>query len=307
MPEPQPKKGISNSQVMIFTIILSFVCAIILASMASALKEPQEVAKELDRSQQMMIAARIFTYEGYFLMEDEKGEKIPAKNGGDGFLVKGSENDIATQKDILEVYKKRFKPLLVNDKGELTTFEKAGINYDEYLADFKKTGYYKQPYKLIYEIMPNTKEEKDQKPIGYVVPVNGYGLWDAIYGYIALKTDGDTVIGISWYDQKETPGLGANISEAPWQNLFPGKKIFQPNTDGSTDLKTAPVGIVVVKGRVSEVLGESQKAKTAVDGMPGATLTGNGVTSAYQEVLSAYRPFFIKIHQSEGGKKDAKA
>ncbi|MFN4174308.1 MAG: NADH:ubiquinone reductase (Na(+)-transporting) subunit C, partial [Parachlamydiaceae bacterium] len=165
-----------------------------------------------------------------------------------------------------------------------------------YLNDHRKSGYYKEPWKLFYEIMPN--EGAKNEPIGYVIPVNGYGLWDAIYGYIAIAKDANTVIGISWYDQKETPGLGANISEAPWQNLFPGKKIFLSNPDGSTDFKKAPLGITVVNGKVSEVLGDSPKARSAVDGMAGATLTGNGVTDAYKNVLSAYRPLFLKIQAS---------
>lgn len=122
------------------------------------------------------------------------------------------------------------------------------------------------------------------------------GLWDAIYGYLAVKPDGETVIGISWYEHKETPGLGANISEADWQSQFPGKLIFQPSPTGEVDLKAAPIGINVVKGKVAEVLGDVPKAKAAVDGMPGATLTGNGVTTAYRDVLAAYRPFFIKVH-----------
>jgi Na+-transporting NADH:ubiquinone oxidoreductase subunit C len=115
-----------------------------------------------------------------------------------------------------------------------------------------------------------------------VIPVNGFGLWDAIYGYLALDPNGDTVIGITWYDQKETPGLGANISETSWQSLFPGKVIFQESPDGSTDFKTAQLGITVVRGKVSEVYGDSPKAKSAVDGMAGATLTGNGVNEGLQ-------------------------
>ena len=68
------------------------------------------------------------------------------------------------------------------------------------------------------------------------------GLWDAIYGYLAIKTDGNTVIGISWYDQKETPGLGANISEPEWQSQFPGKHLFQESPDGRTDFKNGASG-----------------------------------------------------------------
>lgn len=293
------KTSHTNTQVITFMVILSFTCALILSLLASILDKPKEIAKELDRSMQMMIAAKVLSHDGYFLIENKKDEYVPAKFEKGGFLVPGSVQDIPTRSELVQVYEKRFLPYLADSKGNLTTFEKAKINKDNYVADFKKSGYYKQPLKLIYAVMPNTeKQEAEEKPIGYVIPVNGYGLWDAIYGYIAIEPDGETVIGISWYDQKETPGLGAGISEAYWQDLFPGKLIFQQNPSGKTDLKTAPIGIIVVRGRVSDVLGDSPKSKSAVDGMAGATLTGNGVTEAYKSVLEAYRPFFIKIHDS---------
>jgi len=284
-------------------VILSFICALVLSSLASILQQPKEIAKELDRSKQMMIAAKILSHEGYFLIQNEQGEYDPAKFVEGGALIPGNKTDIASRDELLQVYKKRIVPYLVNDKGELATFEEEGINEKEYVNEYKKTGYYKLPQKLVYEILPNFEPGGEQKetPNGYVIPVNGFGLWDAIYGYLAVKPDGDTVIGIAWYDQKETPGLGANIADAPWQSLFPGKKIFQESPSGETDFKTAPIGITVVKGKVTEVLGDVPKAKSAVDGMSGATLTGNGVTDAYKDVLSAYRPFFIKIHDEEEG------
>ncbi len=283
-----PKSGPSNKQVYIFMIVLSLVCAIILSMLASALEEPQELAKELDRSEQMLIAARIYTHKGYFQIKNNNGQYVPAKYAGNGKLEPGTVNDLATKSQIIDIYKTKLTPKLVDDKGNLTSFKEAGINETEYLAAYKKEGYYKQPLKLIYEIEPNQ---------GYIIPVNGYGLWDAIYGYIAIEPDGDTVIGISWYDQKETPGLGANIIEESWQSLFYGKKIFQQGPDGSSNFKTSPIGITVVKGKVNEVMGNIPKAKSAVDGMSGATLTGNGVTAAYKDVLSAYRPFFIKLQK----------
>jgi Na+-transporting NADH:ubiquinone oxidoreductase subunit C len=288
-------------------VILSFVCALILSILASALAIPKELAQELDRSKQLMIAAKILDHQGYFLMQNSEGKYIPAKSEKGGMLVPGSVDDIATQAQLLEIYKLRIRPLLVDDKGKETTFAEAKLNQDHYIAEYKKTGYYKEPLKLVYAILPNhsaeTKQQEKLAPIGYVIPVNGYGLWDAIYGYLAIKPDGDTIIGISWYDQKETPGLGANISEAPWQNFFPGKLLFQEPVSGAVNFKTAPVGIVVVKGKVSDVLGDSPKAKSAVDGMAGATLTGNGVTDAYRDVLSKYRPFLIRLHEENGKEK----
>lgn len=300
--EQQPKTETppsQNTRTLLFMVILSFTCALILSVLASVLAKPKEIAKELDRSRQMMIAADILSYNGYFLLQDSEGKSIPAKYSKDGILVPGSTSDIATSSQILEVYRKRVVPMLVDSKGKLYTFKEANLNEEEYVGKYKKSGYYLQPYKLLYTIMPNPSEGESKEkvaPTEYVIPVNGFGLWDAIYGYLALKPDGNTVVGITWYDQKETPGLGANIADPPWQSLFPGKHIFQESSDGKTDFKTAPIGITVVKGKVSEVYGNSPKAKSAVDGMAGATLTGNGVTDAYSAVLGAYRPFFIKLH-----------
>lgn len=277
-------------------MVLSLVAATILSLLASALQEPQQLAKELDRSKEMMIAAKILDPRGFFIIEDAEGKITPAKFEPGGGLAPAKEEIQATDRELLEVYTKRFRPLLTNDNGETKTFQELNLNEAEYLSFYRKSGYYNEPWKLLYAILPNHSAPQETQAVGYVIPVNGYGLWDAIYGYIALKPDGDTVIGISWYDQKETPGLGANITEADWQDLFPGKLIFQESVQGKTDFERAPLGITVVKGKVAEVFGNSPKAKSAVDGMAGATITGNGVTDAYRDVLSAYRPFLIKIH-----------
>lgn len=290
---------------LIFMTILSFICAIILSTLAAALKEPQEQAKDLDRSKEMLIAARILSPYGYFQVKKEDGAYVPAKAEKNGILVPADQQQFPGREEILNVYKQRIAPFLVNDKGEEKTFAEEKINEDSYLRDYKKTGYYKQPLKLVYKIFSN--EEKDKKVEGYVFPVNGMGLWDAIYGYLAIETDADTVIGISWYDQKETPGLGANISEPEWQSQFPNKKIFQESPNGTTDFQTAPLGITVVKGKVNEVIGNSPKALSAVDGMAGATLTGNGVQNAYRDVLAAYRPFLLLVHEKNANHQTKEA
>ena len=284
-------------------IVLSLVCAIILSILASALKEPQEIAKDLDRSKQMLIAARILSPYGYFQVEEAKGNFVPAKFAAGGVLEPSSDKSTPSQEQILEIYRDRIQPDLVNESGEMISFKSAGIDEKKYLQEYRKTGYYKEPYKLIYKIYSNRKpgekeNSQERAPVGYVVPVNGMGLWDAIYGYLAIQPDGNSVIGISWYDQKETPGLGANIAEPDWQSQFPGKHLFQESADGQTNFKSAPLGITVVKGRVAEVLGTSPKALSAVDGMAGATLTGNGVTNAFRDVLAAYRPFLMKLHNA---------
>lgn len=303
MPESNPPpSNQQNTYTLLFMVVLSFVCAIILSTLASVLKVPQEMAKELDRSKQMLIATRILSPYGYFQIQDKQETFVPAKFTSGGILEPANEQLFPSQDQILEIYRVRIQDFLINDQGEPTTFQKAKIDQNKYIQDFRKTGYYKEPFKLIYKIFANPvsggkEDEKERQVIGYVIPVNGMGLWDAIYGYLAIKPDGDDVIGISWYDQKETPGLGANISEPEWQSQFPGKHLFQESANGQTDFNTAPLGITVVKGKVNEVLANSPKALSAVDGMAGATLTGNGVTNAYRDVLAAYRPFLLRIHK----------
>lgn len=303
MSESNRKPRMSQNQyTLLFMVILSLVCALILSVLASSLRGPQELAKELDRSKQMLIAARIISPNGYFLIQNEKGDYVPAKFVEGGHLEPADKKIVPNGDQILEIYHKRIQPFLVNDEGKSTTFKEAGIDEETYIADFRKSGYYREPWKLIYRIFQNSgsNQTSENQPAieGYVIPVNGMGLWDAIYGYLAIRTDGNTVIGISWYDQKETPGLGAEIAEAPWQSLFHNKHIFQESADGTTDFHSASLGITVLKGKVSEILGSSPKSLSAVDGMAGATLTGNGVTNAYKDVLAAYRPFLLSVQET---------
>lgn len=299
---PDEKKGFSVAQTLMFMTYLSLICAIILSVLASMLRQPQDVAKELDRSKEMLKSAQILNHEGYFQLQDKNGEYVPAKEVEGGKLDYVDGVVWPSNSQILSVYNRLLIPLLVNDKGEVTTFKDAGINQEHYIEEFKKTGYYKQPLKLIYKILPNTQTGDKVEPVGYIIPVNGFGLWDAIYGYIAFKPDGNSIIGISWYDQKETPGLGAVITEWNWQDQFPGKVLFQPSADGKTDFKTAPIGVTVVRGKVAEVFGSTPRATNSVDGIAGATLTGNGVNEAYKQSLAPYRPFLIKLQESKNGK-----
>jgi Na+-transporting NADH:ubiquinone oxidoreductase subunit C len=309
LPEPssvsvQP----SNTRTIIFMVVLSLVCATILSLLASALAQPQELARDLYRSKQMLVAARILNpVGGYFQIRNEQGDYVPAKAESGGRLVPGTEQDIPTSSQLLDVYRARFVPYLADKEGKLHTFADLHIEQADYLAQHRKTGYYKQPYKLVIEIRPNppTSEGvvKEAPADGYILPVNGFGLWGAVYGYLAIGPDANHVIGISWYEHIETPGLGANIAEPDWQSQFPGKQIFQANADGTVNFNSAPLGIIVVRGKVSEVYGDAPKAKSAVDGMAGATLTGNGITQAYQEVLEAYRPFLLRV-QKETEKAD---
>lgn len=295
----------TDFQVLAFIIILCFVCAFVLAVVAYGLRGPQGAAKEFDQSKQMLIAAHILSHENYFQLDGKKARYDESQK----ILVEDAAAPKATDDQIKAIAAARIRPLLTDSKGEIFTFKEKDLSLEKYLSENKKTGYANLPLKLFYVILKNTEKaseitpeeiQKDLKLVQtIVIPVSGFGLWAPIYGFLALEPNGDTVVGTTWYDMGETPGLGANITEEWWQSQFQGKLIFHVAGDGKTDFKTADIGIVVVKGQVQNVYGSSPKAKSAVDGISGATLTGDGVTSAYQDSLTPYRAFLIKLHNLE--------
>lgn len=268
----EKKQPVSNQKTFLFVVILCSCAALILSLVSEGLKTPQTQAKELYKSKQLLLAAQILNYEGQ---------------------INGTK---ASSDKILSILEKRFLPRLVDEKGTLYTFQQAGLDLQTYLAEYAKLGYAHLPYKLIYVVK---SDPPSPIPYGYVIPVNGYGLWDAIYGYLGLKANGDTILGMTWYDQKETPGLGGEISLPEWQEQFIGKVIFQKNNRGETNVATASLGIKVVKTTVEETYGERPIAASAVDGIPGASITVSGVNGALRTSLTPYRPFLIRAYQGE--------
>lgn len=115
----------------------------------------------------------------------------------------------------------------------------------------------------------------------YAFPISGKGLWSTIYGYMALEKDLATISGITFYKHGETPGLGAEVETDWFQNNFKGKKIMA----NGERLK-----FEVVKGKVSEKYPAGNDH--AVDGISGATITGNGVAKFMNAALDKYETYF---------------
>lgn len=103
-----------------------------------------------------------------------------------------------------------------------------------------------------------------------ILPVNGYGLWSTMYGFLALEADAQTVQSINLYDQGETPGLGGEVVNPNWRALWKGKKVYGENGD---------VALALVKGTVDT---DRSDAVYKVDGLAGATLTSRGVSNLIQ-------------------------
>ena len=122
-----------------------------------------------------------------------------------------------------------------------------------------------------------------------VLPVEGLGLWGTLYGFVALEGDLRTVRGLTFYEHKETPGLGGEVDNPRWKALWPGRLAF--------DDELGPA-IGVVKGPAGSV----DEAPYAVDGLSGATITSRGVTNLLRFWLgpAGFGPYLARL-RGEGG------
>ncbi len=139
---------------------------------------------------------------------------------------------------------------------------------------------YKPKYATVYFLY-----NEDGSPKTVILPINGYGLWSTLYGFLAVEADGNTVVGINFYQHAETPGLGGEVDNPKWKSQWPGKKIYNANGESALQL---------VKGGAST---EGEKAQHQVDALAGATLTSDGVSNLVRYWTSAqgFKPFLDRL------------
>ena len=135
-------------------------------------------------------------------------------------------------------------------------------------------------YGTVYFVMKNDKVDQ------LVIPVEGLGMWGTIYGFLSLAPDGTTVRGLTYYEHKETPGLGGEISNPSWLALWKGRKAY--------DELDKPA-IRIIKGQA----GPADKDPLHVDGLSGATVTSNAVTRLMQFWLGSdgYGTFLRRVRE----------
>ena len=121
------------------------------------------------------------------------------------------------------------------------------------------------------------KDSKDSKPSKYAFPIAGKGLWSVLYGYLAIDADIETIVGISFYAHKETPGLGAEIEKAWFQDQFKDKKIY--DNGQVADFKVTKPGLA--------------NNEYSVDGISGSTITSKGVEILLKKDAEIYAKYFF--------------
>ena len=174
---------------------------------------------------------------------------------------------------VKEVYEKYIiQDLLVDKEGNILDSAK-NVAFN---VDMKKN------VKLTERELPIMKCKIDDGSIKYVLPVYGAGLWGPIWGYVAVNDDGNTIYGANFSHEGETPGLGARITEQPFQDEFKEKHLF---IDG--EFKSVAV------------LKRGQKAPNGaeqIDALTGATITSRGVSDMLADCLAPYEAFLKKMH-----------
>jgi Na+-transporting NADH:ubiquinone oxidoreductase subunit C len=133
---------------------------------------------------------------------------------------------------------------------------------------------------IVYFVM------KDGQVDQLVIAIEGLGMWGTVYGFMSLAPDADTVRGLTYYDQKETPGLGGEIGNPAWQALWRGRKLHDAQ---------GRVAITVIKGSA----GAPETDPTRVDGMSGATVTSNAISRLTRFWVSdqGYGRFLARFRQ----------
>lgn len=107
-----------------------------------------------------------------------------------------------------------------------------------------------------------------------VFPSQGQGLWGVIKGHVGLESDMETIAGVDFTVQTETPGLGARIVESWFREQFRGKKgVLKRVPEGTKSEKSnefdAITGATVTSKAIESMV--NQTVKNAPD------VTGKGV------------------------------
>lgn len=242
----------SNGYTILFAVIMVLVVGSLLAGFASGLK-PMVKANEKNEKQQNILYAI--------------GINDNEESGAATFIT---EN---VQAEFDKYIKKQY----------VIEGEKVTENPEAYLIDIKKEGT-KAKKEGYVRRLPLFVGEKDGTEV-YVVPVRGKGLWDAIWGFIAMDKS-MTIQGVYFDHKGETPGLGAEIKQRYFMDDFTGEKFL----DGE-----AFKGIAVAKGNNDPK--NLDKTDYEVDALAGATITGDGVAAMLKKDMKMYVPYFKSLNK----------
>ncbi len=246
---------------LLVALVVSLVCSSLVASAAVVLKPRQVANAILDMRRNILEVAGLMDPA---LEVDELYEGIEPR------VI-----DFATGSYVDDVDPEAFDPVEAAKDPDLSVAVPAEI-------DRARVGR-RSKHGLVYLVGSEGRVDR------IILPVSGYGLWSTMYGFVALEPDGTTIADLTFYAHGETPGLGDFVSKSEWRERWHDKHAFDPEGE---------LRIEVVKGRVSP---DDPLADYRVDGVSGATLTGNGVSNLLQYWLGdhAYGPYLRRVQEGD--------
>jgi Na+-transporting NADH:ubiquinone oxidoreductase subunit C len=241
----------SVKRTFVVAFFLCLFCSVLVSGAAVLLKEKQIENKKLDIKKNLLIAS------GLLSGGDASKEVIESKFK----RVKTIVVDLELNEIMKEVDPESFE-MRKNAKDP-----SKNINLDP-SKDIAKVSNISKLSKIYLVSSPDGSIEK------VVLPVHGKGLWSTLYGFLALDKDKRTIKGLGFYEHGETPGLGGEVDNPEWKKIWVNKTAYDDS--GKPTIK-------IVKGAVDP---NNKNANSMVDGLSGATITGNGVQALVNFWLS---------------------
>ena len=249
-----------------FAAVISVCCAVFVSWAAVSLKDRQDINAALDKQRNVLIAAGLA----------KDGEKLSRQEIEERFTpIRQVVIDLKTGEEASDI--------------DPTTFDyrRAAMNPDTSRAapDNRSRVQRLADKALVYQLQNGSGAIQI-----LILPIEGYGLWGTLYGFLALDgSDLNTIRSITYYEHKETPGLGGEVDNPIWKARWDGRLVF----DGELSPK-----IAVIKGPA----GSPAEHPYRVDGLSGATITSRGVTDMIHFWLAenGFGPYLARLRKTEG-------
>lgn len=237
------RDGIGN--ILLVAVAVCLVCSILVSVAAVVLKPAQITNRDLDRKQNVLVAAGLLP----------EGATTDAQGRGVEEIFEDFEVrvvDLRTGDYVEDIDPDAYDQL----RAARDPSRSRALTGEEDVATLKRL----EQYGIVY-----LKRDADGGIETAIIPVRGYGLWGTLYGFLALEGDFETVAGIGFYEHKETPGLGGEIQNPRWKATWEGKELFGPDGEPAIDVtkSMAPVG--------------SAAREHQIDMLSGASMTSRGV------------------------------
>jgi Na+-transporting NADH:ubiquinone oxidoreductase subunit C len=255
----------SNTKVYLYVLQLTGVIAIILALLFNSLnpmfKKNKEVAKKkailscVPGQKSDLDIESVFNDRVKIILLDAEGNIVFEQKGDAAGLNEESKDIVAK----------------MNERGQGVKYESAAS------VDLSS----EEKFDVENRYYPVYRYEAEAGKFYHVVAVRGNGLWDKIWGFVALEpAEGNWLVaGVNFDHKGETPGLGAEIKDSQnFKDAFKGKKLFDGDKFVSVDV-------------VKTVKQKDYQVQT----ISGATVTSDGVAEMLDRGIEYYLPYLSQV------------